>query len=274
MMNKYWKLIGLLVIIVLGIGTFYIYKQVESGSLPEYGITKESGSESELTPVTMQGLVIGDGNVTDYVEITKSGAVYGQDQSYIQMYLESGYNSNMIKNLQEKYRNFMRKKNYERGFFENEELLVYADIDVDYSQYVADENYRFQISILDKAGNKRNSINIDVPNNKTLSSIDVEDVQVNNNMLYILTGNDVREKEEYHSAFRVYQFDLDTNELVGEHPIVSVPYKENTSLSIGLLSEVNRKEEHDYAVIHHREHKEGWYSEEGVSDAEPLSDEL
>lgn len=60
-MKKYWKIIVVLIITVITVGTYYIRSSFASRTVPEFEVKKISGDEKEL-----QDLVIhGDYNVND-----------------------------------------------------------------------------------------------------------------------------------------------------------------------------------------------------------------
>src|SRR5699024_10783695 len=54
-MQKYWKLITVTIVIVLGIGTFYILKAVTAAQYPDFIIEKVSGDEAEIDDIVLQG---------------------------------------------------------------------------------------------------------------------------------------------------------------------------------------------------------------------------
>lgn len=270
MMTKYWKTIGLLMIIILGIGTFYIYKQVAGNPFPEFVIEKQNGDRNEIAPVTVEGQFRNERTFDD-VRITGTSTSYGRDLSYLDVYRHSSFSTDMVHNLQQKYWNFMRGKNNSFGFYEDEALLVYADTNPDYSSFK--EDFQFEISILNKNDNKSHTFKADVPNDEHIVFSDVVEVQRVNDQLYVFTNNELNSENEETTEMRVYEFNIDTKKMVDHKAIVEKVNEGDVNTDSYLLSEVDSKGKHDYAVFRSRKTKET-VDDDGEEAEEVLAEEL
>src|SRR5699024_10331431 len=72
-MQKYWKTISMMIVIVLGIGTFYIHKAVTASQYPDFIIETVSGDEAEIDNIVLQGSYKRD-TIEEMVYITPDGS--------------------------------------------------------------------------------------------------------------------------------------------------------------------------------------------------------
>ena len=74
-MKKYWKLITIVVMIVLTVGTFYIHSSVTADNYPDFVLERKSGDAEAVAHVTLQG-DYRKGLAGDNVDITADGSTY------------------------------------------------------------------------------------------------------------------------------------------------------------------------------------------------------
>lgn len=122
MMKKYWKVIVVIAIAVVGIGTFYVNSAISVSKYPEFVIKKQSGDETEIKSLVVEGTYSGS-VLNEGLKITADGSRYESDSSFIDLF--KGYNPPLIEQLQEEYRNFMRGKSGDiSAFYEDKQFLV------------------------------------------------------------------------------------------------------------------------------------------------------
>ncbi|WP_249871428.1 hypothetical protein [Oceanobacillus saliphilus] len=219
-MKRYWKLISIVLITVLVIGTFYIQTGIAKSELPEFDIKTISGNEAELDRIALLGHY-GSGGLIDYLEITESGTEYASGDSFLRQ-LSGNYTSSEVKRLQKNYRNFMRGKNNGMGtFFENESIVAYAKLGMDSMSVSNYQPHSIDISILNKETKKETSFDISIVDDN-YQSMYIYAVYVDEEMK-ILTNNSYydsqagKERTEVH----VYSIDISAEKLVNDDVILN-----------------------------------------------------
>src|SRR5699024_10036673 len=107
-MQKYWKTISMMIVMVLGIGTFYIHKAVTASQYPDCTIETVSGDEAEIDNIVLQGRYKRD-TIEEMVYITPDGTKYLSEYPYWkQLDMERGLP--LFQRLESEYRGFMREK--------------------------------------------------------------------------------------------------------------------------------------------------------------------
>lgn len=205
-MKRYVKLIIIAVVILLSIGVYYIQPMFSADERPEFKIIANSGDETLSENMVLKGyysenVMLGMG-IGDDIKITPKGTTYYSDSSnsFQSQLSESDYEK--INQLQEDYRSFMRgKEPILANFFEDDTLLAYAELTTNnYSSVTEDEE--FKIEVLNKKTNKESSFSVDLPKGTNYSYMYIEDIEVANNQLIIVTNgyslNNENEQDEHH----------------------------------------------------------------------------
>src|SRR5690625_329784 len=164
-MKRYWKLFVLILITVLTISTFYIQSSLAMNKLPKFNIEHINGDPEELKKLIIEGYYVDDDHDAAYMEIDKDGTKYDKPSSYIVL-LSLMDHPDEIKSLQKRYRNFMRDKQENiNGFFENDEILIYANVKTKYRHIggMSDHKFTFEIEKLDKQSKKKDKFSLPVP---------------------------------------------------------------------------------------------------------------
>ncbi|MER2132660.1 MAG: hypothetical protein ABS896_09625 [Carnobacterium inhibens] len=205
-MKRYVKLIIIAVVILLSIGVYYIQPMFSADERPEFKIIANSGDETLSENMVLKGyysenVMLGMG-IGDDIKITPKGTTYYSDSSNRFQSQLSGSDYEKINQLQEDYRSFMRGKEPSlANFFEDDTLLAYAELTTNnYSSVTEDEE--FKIEVLNKKTNKESSFSVDLPKGTNYSYMYIEDIEVANNQLIIVTNgfslNNENEQDEHH----------------------------------------------------------------------------
>ncbi|AGY81992.1 hypothetical protein [Carnobacterium inhibens] len=205
-MKRYVKLIIIAVVILLSIGVYYIQPMFSADERPEFKIIANSGDETLSENMFLKGyysenVMLGMG-IGDDIKITPKGTTYYSDSSNRFQSQLSGSDYEKINQLQEDYRSFMRGKEPSlANFFEDDTLLAYAELTTNnYSSVTEDEE--FKIEVLNKKTNKESSFSVDLPKSTNYSYMYIEDIEVANNQLIIVTNgyslNNENEQDEHH----------------------------------------------------------------------------
>lgn len=231
-MGKYWKTIALIIGIMLSIGTFYMNSASSAENYPEFAIQTLSGNPEEVESLVLDGsyTISSYANyISTNLKITAEGSSYSR-RSFIDQV--RGYSPAVIEEWQEEYRSFMRGKNsHVNQFFEDNEFLAYVNADSSISS-LGRNDFNFEISVLSKGDGEVNSFTLEVPEKGELDYVSVEDVQLADNKLYIITQNMVRENDEKH----VYEIDLASQEIISHEALLKfTQWKEDVHTHIQLV---------------------------------------
>jgi len=223
-MKKYGKSLLIVAVIVFGIGTFYMQSALSASKYPDFKLRKLNGDEAEVEPVVIDGVYsLGSMNpINERLQLTAEGSHYSREASYVDQ-INGDYQPFLIKQLQKEYRHFMRgKTNEPSAFFENEDTLAYGGINYEMGTLGTGAiDFTFNISVLDKKENETNSFKLDVPNSNNLDDIYVEEVQMVNGELKVVTVNSLAgdQNEELH----VYRFDPSAEKLIDDEAVLTIP---------------------------------------------------
>lgn len=217
-MKKYWKLLSITIIAVLAIGTFYIQKAIANENSLELSLDTVSGEVAEL-----KGMEISGGYFDNYwnkrFTITEGELEFDNNDSFIGS-LERFYQPK-INQLIKDHRSFMRGKNSDlAGFYEDEQLLAYANVDSKWDGQSRYKDHNFEIDVLQKGENDRITFEQKVPNQQDYRYMYVMDVQVQDGQLSIFTRNEGN--TDAPTEFRVYRFDIASEKLVSEDKLMNL----------------------------------------------------
>ena len=242
-MKKYWKSTSIIAVIVLSIGTFYVNSAMSETQYPEFVINKKSGDAEEIKSLALEGSYHEGGSmsyVNTNLQITSDDTDYRNGRSIIDSII--GHPAPMIQKLQEKYRNFMRGKGRNvDSFFENNKLLAYAEVKYKIGSFTT-RDFKFAISIVDKDNGNTSSFSIKVPDSSVVGNIFVEDVQVVDKELKVITHNSTRENGKYFNEKHIYSFDISTGKIISNETILSIPEQQGNEYIHAELVQTSHKQ--------------------------------
>ncbi|MED3650165.1 hypothetical protein [Heyndrickxia sporothermodurans] len=210
-MKRYISSIVIIAIMFCTIGAFYIYTSA-ANSLPEMKIVKVSGNDDELKNVVISGNYH-IGNTNENFEATTKGTTYFSERSFFEkLDLEKG----KLLELRKYYRNFMRGKHDLDSIYEDNELLIYTELNPRYNKYSLD------FSILNKKNKKKNSFKVEIPNYQEFTEVYFHDVQRVGNELKVITENNRRSDQDKNKIeLHVYTIDYEQKKIMKDDIIAS-----------------------------------------------------
>ena len=222
-MKKYWKFAAIIVVIVLSIGTFHVNSNTSAKQYPEFVIQTQSGDVNEIKPLVLEGFYT-DTSAMNYVntnlKITSDGSTYNS-RSFLNQVI--GQPPTMIKELQEEYRTFMRGKTSQvSSFFEDNQILAYADVDYNIGSLRL-RDFKFDISVLSKDDGNIESFTVEVPDGEKLEDVFVEDVQMVEDKLNLITQNMTENNVDFFYEKHIYTIDMVNQKISNHEAIIQVP---------------------------------------------------
>lgn len=221
-MKKYWKLITIVVIIVLAVGTFYIHSSVTADNYPNFVLEKKSGDAKAVEHLTLQGDYRKD-LVGDNVYITADGSTYAGSAS---LFNQRSWiiNQPKITRLQEDYQSFMRGKGTDAGSFaENEASLAYVDMKWDMFEDYESSRFSFDVAVLDKESQSKSSFTAVVPKKDKYDDVYIEGIFILNGDLKVITHNMLKTSNDksWETELHVYNIDMDKEKIVDDKMVIS-----------------------------------------------------
>lgn len=249
-MEKYWKFTAIITVIVLSIGTFYVNSAMSKTEYSKFAIKKQSGNEEEIQELVLDGYYHEGGSMNytnTNLKITSDGSEYRNGSSFIDQIIMQP--APMIKELQEEHRNFMRGKGqFVDSFYENEKFVAYADVKYKIGA-LASSDYKFAISVLNKDDGSTTSFTIKVPDSSEVEHINVEDVQMVDNELNLITHNMIRDNGKHLNEKHIYTFDLSTKKIINHETIFSILEQQSDSYVDARLIKTNPKQANENVVF-------------------------
>ncbi|GAA0431053.1 hypothetical protein GCM10008983_04420 [Lentibacillus halophilus] len=247
-MKRYWRLVTIITVVALTVGTFYIQSALSASGSPEIVFEKISGNKDELDPVVLEGLLNpGSGMSADErVKVTAEGAMYERKQSFLER-ISGSFFGNDMQRLKEKHRGFMRGKSGNASFFyETDSTLAYAAVN-NQSARISESNMEFDVAVMDKDNGKTLSFNVPIPNRAKYVQVWVEDVQMIDGELKVITQNFFRDGG---NGELLYRFDITNEEINGKETIATADNQEgNKRKHIQLLSSSDQIGAHPYVIF-------------------------
>jgi hypothetical protein len=250
--NRYRYFFLIAIVAVLGISVFYINSAQSESRLPQFMIEKQSGDENEMKQVKVLA-DYGVGRTSDRVDVTTTGTTYFSNGSFLNRVKNmNGYTPEKIKQLREKYHGFMRGKGDYLSFFENGEAVAYVTVPFD-PRRNKQQDLQFHVSLLNKKNKDQSTYKIGIPNQVRYSTIYVEDVQMINQQLIVITNNNIRNKknvDSYSAEFHTYTIDLSKKKTIDDKMII----KSNDSggpvrIDVSKENEVEEIQSNPYVVF-------------------------
>lgn len=227
--KRYAITIAFAVIITLCIGTFYI--QAGDHRYPEYTLTHQQGNENEAKNVSLRGTYNENNHIrmSPSVTIGIEGSQYTSEQSFLERMDSYFYSGEDVKKLVQEHRQFMRGKGggY-NSFYQDDDLLVYVKVESDYSSQAGSTDFRFVVDVLEKKENKSWSYEASLPDSKLYQFINLNDVQVYQDEIIVLTRN--HNRNDNRSEFHRYSLILKSGKLTNlTDRMIEFPFSENLS---------------------------------------------
>lgn len=221
-MKRYWKLITIVVIIVLTVGTFYIQSSMAADNYPDFVLEKKSGDAKAVEHVTLQGDYRKD-LFGDNVYITADGSTYAGLNS---LFNQRSWiiNQPKIIRLQEDYRSFMRGKGGDaESFAEDETSLAYVDMKSVLFEDYASSDYAFDVAVLDKESKAKSSFTAEVPKKDKYNDVYIEAIFIFNGEVKVITRNMLNpiDNEQWETEMHVYSIDMDKEKVVDNKMVIS-----------------------------------------------------
>jgi hypothetical protein len=223
-LKKYWKFISIVVVIVLSIGTFYVTSALSAEQYPEFVIQTQTGDEKEIDSLVLEGAYAADTSTGNYrgtnVEINEEGSSY-KNHSFLDRVI--GQPPTLVKRLQDEYRTFMRGKNSQvQSYFENEQYVAYAA--ENYQHGTLSTRFFLDLSVLNKEDGKIDTFTLEIPDEKELDYFYVEDVQMVEGELHVITQNAVRMiRDQLNHEEHIYTIDVAGQKISSHESIIQVP---------------------------------------------------
>ncbi|MEK3889827.1 hypothetical protein [Bacillus sp. FSL K6-3431] len=242
-MKRYWKIITLCIITVIGIGIFYIQSSLAGNDDIQIEFERVSGNEDEVENLSLYASYEFD-YMYQTLQISSKGTFNLENQSPLQQLIREK-TVPVFKELIEKHRSFMRSKELLPSYFyEDESLLVYANISRDVF-YESRRNSSFDIEVLNKKSGETTSIQLDKPKDKNNSWTDVVEVQVIDGKLKVFTREQVADEV----GLYVYTFDIEGQKLIDNELIVSKPTVENGWSDVRIINHFYSIQPEKYLLI-------------------------
>jgi len=213
-MKKYWKIIVVLIITVITVGTYYIRSSFASRTVPEFEVKKISGDEKELQDPIIYG-EYNVGNIYHSFKILNGKTINLNHESIIRKITELPSQFEMI---MEEHKNFLRKKVLiPENFFEDKTWLAYAEYQLENSFNGMTNRNEFLIEVLNKETDETVAFEVSIPDSENYYVININDVQLMNGRLKVLTNNYRGDgSEEAH----LYVFDIKEKMLIRDNVIL------------------------------------------------------
>ena len=246
---RYWRFISVVIIAILGIGTFYIHEAIAGNPFPKFVLEKKQGDEKELDGIVLDADYWKQ-NVGDQLQITADGSKYFRDYSYLER-LPGIYETPFIKRLQKDYKSFMRGKYTDRSkFYEDEKVLAYINAK-EISDLKPNSDYTLSVDLLDKASNERQSFQLTLPNNG-YSYVDVIDMRVHNGEVIVFTQN--FERDSGNTGINAYWINPTKQKITKEETIFSPGEKSDDKWSDVYLVNSNDAKDVKHQLIFQVDH--------------------
>lgn len=249
-MKRYWKIISICLVTLMVIGTFYIQSSFATNEHLTVEFEKTNGNVDEVKNIRLYGDYLLVDNLHRYqrytpLQITNVETIDPYDLPFLQK-LKKISVLPLFEDLIKQHKNFMRGKDLAHPyFFEDENRLVYASIEAkNHVQPMTD--LTFAIEVLNKKSEEITSIQLDVPNSENYGWMHVEDVQVIEDELKVITRG-FRTNSEY--ELRVFTFDINEQKLVTTYTITSTPVVENGWSDLRIINDGYSIQRDDYLLM-------------------------
>lgn len=224
-MKRYWKLLIISLLVVLGVSMHYIQS---ARALNDEGITFKLetlyGNEAELDSRILRASYY-DTYINRWLTITKDGSSAFQGHRSIL----TPYEPLQFKRYLQDYRQFMRGKDYQTGnYVEDEERVIYIKSPVFQKRLLKGEPLTFKVDALTKNTEDRVTYNVTVPAESSYSWLTISDVYVaNGEIKFFVVGS-----TENNTDLSLYTIDEQQQKIVKSEALAKITGDEISSVSI------------------------------------------
>lgn len=249
-MKRYFTLIISITFTIVVIGTFYVKTVIADEQRPAFSIEKISGNGAHAKQLVFYGGYSNGNhgqfsNVNHYEDfrIVNNKTVFYSDGSITEKAF--GIVNPKFEALIKEYRSFMRAKNYNpNNYYEDNNQLVYAEIE-------GLKTFTLEVDVFDKNTNKSLSFKKKLPDQKSISLARIVNVQVNDaHQVLVVVQNSLYDQENADEEFRLYTFDIDKGEVVGNDLITSTPFVASGWTDNRVILNENNLGKEKYIFIH------------------------
>ncbi|WP_455662470.1 hypothetical protein [Pradoshia sp.] len=207
-MKKYLSLTTIFVFLLTTFSIYYIQSAVAKNDKTQFIIEYVDGDKDLLKDIRVSGFYF-LGNMGDSVTITDKETSYKSNLPFFEQmdYENLASSSKQYQKLKKKYPSFMRGKNNERYLFEDDNQVLYAEVDYVNSVNGKIKDFHFSINTLSKTDEQTNSYTIDVPKQKDIVYMEIYDVQYLYDEVRIVTAN----HKTNSSLTEVHQYTINLN---------------------------------------------------------------
>ena len=220
-MKRYGKLGIIVGLAILSIGIYYIQPIFAAETRPEFTVSAKSGDKTLIENMSIEGYYYENNfyGIGTEIEIANEDTTYYPNQSYLSQLQGSVSDNEKMSQLQKDYRSFMRGKVPSlANFFEDDAILAYAEVTTN-SLSAVTEDAEFIIEVLDKKTNDVLSFSVDFPKATDYFSMYIEDVQVANNKLMVVTNGYSINSENGPDEQHLYSIDLPNEKIEKDEKI-------------------------------------------------------
>lgn len=211
-MKRYLLSIILAVFAIGGIGMGYIYSAIDH--LPKYKLATIQGDPKELVGIELSGSYL-PRMFSEALTVTAQGSQYYKEtesfRKNILSYRGWFLNDSTIQQLVKEYRQFMRGKGNDDGFYNDEQWLIYVDIK---NVFTDDSNHEIplEISLLNKLTKQTKEYEILMDGK---NGFYIRDVQLIEDQIHILMSTYSPERESddiYDFVVNLYNGQLESKD--------------------------------------------------------------
>jgi hypothetical protein len=251
-MKKYGKTLITFAAIILVIAGFYIKDALAASSYPAFTFVHQSGDESEIENVAVEG-VYSQGMMNPINEsfvLTAEGTQYDSESPYADQ-LNGEQGSGFINRMLKEHRRFMRGKSLDpAAFYEDEAVIAYGNADFHLGSFgTGSVKHIFQVAVLDKEKEKITSFEADIPDGNDMESIYLNEVQMLDGVLKLITVNEYAGKGT--TEVHVYNFDIVKKKLISDETAVTFkqPGEESQYIDVGLVERTAHHLDENHMII-------------------------
>ncbi|MBY7142187.1 hypothetical protein KFZ56_03585 [Virgibacillus sp. NKC19-3] len=270
-MKRYWKLISIIVVVIVTIGTYYVQSAVADNAYPAFGFEHKSGDKEEINDLTLDANYREGTQGDNPLQITADETVYHDEQSYFDRL--NDFYPTKIKELQEEYRGFMRGKGATPSqFYENGSMLIYANVDS-----TSSGNHAFELEIMQKESSETTAFKLDVPASDNIQSISIEAIQVMNHEVKVMTRNfSGMDPTGFNTQEDMHVYDVDVaNQKITNDEVISPNLEQNNADSANgtIINNATDEDSKAFMLINF-DYMENSQQEDGISYSEQTGKEI
>ena len=218
-MKRYWKIIGLVLLIFGTFGSLYIHKALAQVALPEFELVTISGDETILEEMIVYGDFTQESSWESF-RLTSDEITYFRDLNFLEQH-RGFFQPWTIEWLIEEERNFMRgKSDFPDVFAEDDGKIAYV------SPYMSNGLDEFRVEILNRETRDKQKFALDFSSDEELREIHVLNVQLYGNAMYLITINHYPDEKEFH----VYEISLEEEKIVNDDTVVEIEHDHHINL--------------------------------------------